>query len=153
MSDESERMLDLTRYVPGMLNHLSNKLTNGASVAYRKRFGVGITDSRVLCHLAIAPGSTASAICERTGLDKSAVSRSFDALSLNKHISFPPDSGRRERFASLTPSGRRLHDKIMAVALERERLLLMPLTATQCKTLLALLNRLLENVDAVDVAE
>jgi len=150
MITRPKRKLDMTHYVPGLLNHLSNKLSAGASAIYRERFGVGITDWRVLVQLAIAPGSTASALCERTGLDKSAVSRSFEALHDQAFISFRPTNGRRERYASLTAKGRELHDAIIVVALERERLLLVDLSATERKALLGLLNRLLERVDAVN---
>ena len=143
-------MLDMTRYVPALINHLSNKLSRGASAIYRERYGIGIIEWRVLAQLGSSPGSTARAICDRTALDKAAVSRSFGVLSELGYIAFPKNVGRRDQIARLTGSGRRLHDRIMTVALEREERFLAPLSSSERRTLVALLNRLYENVDALD---
>ncbi len=143
-------MLDMARYVPALLNHLSNKLSHGASVLYRERYGIGITEWRILAQLASEPGSTARSICERTALDKAAVSRSFGFLQERGFVDFLDGSGRRERGATLTPSGRRLHARIAKVALERERRFLAPLTTTEQHTLVDLLHKLYANVDAVN---
>ncbi len=143
-------MLDMTRYVPGLINHLSNKLSRGASALYRERYGVGIIEWRILAQLAGASGSTARAICDRTALDKAAVSRSFGVLYERGLIAFPKATGRRDQVASLTSSGKRLHSRIMKVALEREKRFLAPLSGAERRTLVSLLNRLYENVDSMD---
>jgi len=143
-------MLDMTRYVPALINHLSNKLSRGASVLYRERYGIGIIEWRILAQLGSSPGSTARAICDRTALDKAAVSRSFGVLYQLGFITFPKDMGRRDQIARLTPSGRRLHDRIMEVALDREERFLAPLSSAERRTLVKLLNRLYEHVDTID---
>jgi DNA-binding MarR family transcriptional regulator len=140
----------MSRYVPGMINHLSNKLSRGASALYRERFGIGIIEWRILSQLAIAPGSSARSICEITGLDKAAVSRSFEVLRMRRLVTFPRTTGRREQFARLSHSGRRLHDQIIEIALERERRLLAPLSLAERQTLIALLGRIHAGVDAVN---
>jgi DNA-binding MarR family transcriptional regulator len=143
-------MLEMTQYVPGLINHLSNKLSRGASALYRERFGIGIIEWRILAQLAISPGSTARSICDRTALDKSAVSRSFGVLHAREMIAFPEATGRREQFATLTAAGRRVHDRVMRLALQREERFLAPLSSAERRTLVGLLNRLYENVDAVN---
>ncbi len=143
-------MLDMTRYVPALINHLSNKLSRGASALYRERYGIGIIEWRILAQLGSSRGSTARAICDRTALDKAAVSRSFVVLHERGMIAFPKETGRRGQVASLTTSGRRLHDRIMSVALEREKRFLAPLSAAERRTLVDLLNRLYEHVDSID---
>jgi len=57
---------------------------------------------------------------------------------------------RRQRSLSLTVKGRRLHDQILPIALERERILLSSLTDGERKQLLALLRKLRANVVAVN---
>lgn len=143
-------MLDMQRYVPALINHLSNKLSRGASALYRARYGVGIIEWRILAQLGSAPGSTARAICDRTALDKAAVSRSFVVLHERGLIAFPKDTGRRDQVASLTASGRRTHDRIMKLALDREERFLAPLSTSERNTLVQLLNRLYEHVDSID---
>ena len=143
-------MLDMTRYVPALINHISNKLSRGASALYRERYGIGIIEWRILAQLASEPGTTARSICERTALDKSAVSRSFGVLQNRGLIAFPKNNGRREQFATLTAAGKRLHDRIMKVALEREQRFLAPLSNAERLVLVELLNKLYANVDAVN---
>ena len=144
------RMIDMSRYVPALINHLSNKLSRGASAIYRERFGVGIIEWRILAQLGSTSGSTAGDICDRTAMDKAAVSRSFVVLAQRGLIKFPKETGRRNQVATLTPAGRRLHDKIMQIALERERRLLDVLTVAERTTLVQLLNRISSRVDALD---
>jgi hypothetical protein len=56
----------------------------------------------------------------------------------------------RERPAHLTVAGRSLHDRIIDVALERERRLLATLTVHERDLLAALLNRIEANLPAVE---
>lgn len=56
------------------------------------------------------------------------------------------------RIATLTKQGRKLHDQILGIALERERALLAVLSAAERNTLIALLTRLHENLPEVDAA-
>jgi len=72
--------LDLDQYVPGLLLWLSNKVSSSASAIYHEKFGIGVTEWRVLAYFKIYPWSTASRACELMGLDKGAVSRSIGTL-------------------------------------------------------------------------
>ncbi len=45
--------LHLERYVPGLLAWLSNKLARSASHIYRKQYGLGIVEWRILSYLAV----------------------------------------------------------------------------------------------------
>jgi DNA-binding MarR family transcriptional regulator len=143
------RVLDMSRYVPGMITHLSNKLSRGASALYRQHFGVGIIEWRIMVQLAVAPGSSARAICATTGLDKAAVSRSFEVLKAKRLVGFAGGDS-REQPAHLTAAGHRLHDRIIDVALERERRLLACLSGHEQSMLVALLNRIDANLEAVE---
>ncbi len=143
--------LDLSRYIPGLLNFLSNKLSTGASACYRNHYGIGVVEWRMLSMLAVENGITANRICQVIGLDKSAVSRALQALEKSGQISSQIDAHDARRYTvSLTKAGRELHDKVHRTAMARERLLLEGLSAEQIDTLVSLLTQLHGNVEAVN---
>ena len=143
-------VLDLDTYVPGLLTFVANKLSRSASALYRREFGVNVTEWRVLAQLAIEPGVTAARICQVIGFDKGPVSRTLGAMEqagLIEARGDPADS--RRRLVALTAGGRALHDRIITVALERERRLLSCLDDAEQATLIGYLNRLHANLPAV----
>ncbi|MDH4653816.1 MarR family winged helix-turn-helix transcriptional regulator [Pseudomonas sp. BN606] len=147
----TDSQLNLARYVPALLTFLANKLATGASQCYRKHFGIGVVEWRMLSMLAVENGITANRICQVIGLDKSAVSRSLQALEAAGHVSSQVDpQDNRRNTVSLTASGRKLHDRVLKVALERERRLLSGLSAEEVDTLIALLGRLHTQVNNVN---
>jgi DNA-binding MarR family transcriptional regulator len=135
-----ERTMDLDGYIPGQVAQLSNKLSRSASNLFRRHFGIGVLEWRILAQLAIAPDISASRLCAVIGLDKGAASRGMQRLGTLGLVGFADDG--RVRRARLTPAGRRLHDRMLVVALERERRLLAPLDETERATLHTLLARL-----------
>jgi DNA-binding MarR family transcriptional regulator len=94
---------------------------------------------------------TANRICQVIGLDKSAVSRSLQVLEAAGRISGEVDSRDARRYTvSLTAEGRSLHDRVLQVALERERRLLSSFSPAEVDTLVDLLARLQTNVAYVN---
>jgi DNA-binding MarR family transcriptional regulator len=144
-------VLDLERYVPGLLVFLSNKLASGASTVYRRLFGIGITEWRVISMLAVEPNITAQRICQVIGLDKAIVSRTIRTLEEQSYVSAHPDKthGRRITLA-LTAKGWHLHDEVYKVAIERERILLGDLSDAERERLILLLRNLLNRVGHVN---
>ena len=144
-------VLDLTSYVPALLTFVSNKLTRSGSALYRRHFGVGIIEWRILAMLAVEPSIPASRVCQVIGLDKGPVSRSLAFMEGRGLVAIRADEAdTRRRLATLTPAGRALHDRIIVVALERERRLLSCLTPEQRTALIELLNLLHDNLAAVN---
>ncbi|WP_043310450.1 MarR family winged helix-turn-helix transcriptional regulator [Pseudomonas sp. ML96] len=143
--------LDLSRYVPAIINLMANKLATGASLCYRKHFGVGVVEWRLLAMLKVEDNITANRMCQAIGLDKGAVSRSLQQLEKAGYISSQVDSqdGRRNT-VSLTAEGLALHDRVLKVALERERRLLGGLSEGEVDTLINLLGRLQAQVSYVN---
>ncbi|GGC47098.1 MarR family winged helix-turn-helix transcriptional regulator [Chelatococcus reniformis] len=142
--------LDLDRYVPALLAFLANKLAKTATTTYQRRFKVNVTEWRILSLLAIEPAIPAARICHVIGFDKGPVSRTLAALQGKGLVDVTVDPGdARRRLISLTDAGTALHDRIILVALERERRLLSCLTAEQRNTLIHLLGALHDNLPAV----
>jgi hypothetical protein len=65
-------VLDLDRYVPALITFIANKLSRSATTLYQKRFGVNVTEWRILALLAIEPAISAAVAV--IGFDKGPVS-------------------------------------------------------------------------------
>lgn len=149
----SATVVDLERYVPALLTWIANKLSRGASQHYLSLFGVGIETWRCLVLLAIEGSISAQQVSRLIGMDKASVSRCFKSMQAQGLISLGlDDSDGRIRVATATAKGRQLHDKILGIALERERALLAVLDADEHVVLIGLLRRLHENLASVDTA-
>ena len=145
--------VNLDRYVPAYLTWIANKLSRGASQHYLSVFNVGIETWRCLVLLAIEKSISAQQISKVIGLDKASVSRCFKSMQAKKLITLGLDAADgRLRIATLTAKGRQLHDQILGVALEREKVLLSVLTEQEQEILIGLLRRLHENLPAVETA-
>ena len=118
-----------------------------------KLFGVGVETWRCLVLLAIHNSVPAQQVSQVMGMDKASVSRCFKIMQQKGLILMGLDaSDGRVRIATLTPKGRALHDQILEMALERERVLLSVLSESERETLLRLLKRVHENLAAVETA-
>ncbi len=139
---------DPTVSVPALLSTLNNRLSSGASDLYLRHFGVGINEWRILTVLRRASGCTAAYIAERAAIHLTVISRGVRSLQAKGLADV--DRSAWQRLVTLTAEGRAMHDRIAAVALERERCLLQGLSAADVETLRGLLGRLTANVAAVD---
>jgi DNA-binding MarR family transcriptional regulator len=152
-SDAAPNVVDLERYVPAFLTWIANKLSRGASQHYLSIFDVGIETWRCLVLLAIEGSISAQQVSRIIGMDKGSVSRCFKGMQAKGLITVGLDAGDgRVRIATLTRKGRALHDRILGVALERERTFLSVLRDDERETLIGLLKRLHENLPQVEVA-
>ena len=146
-----QKHLDLSRYVPALVNFLNNKLSAGASTCHRKHFGVGVVEWRILSMLAVESGITANRISQVIGLDKSAVSRAVQTLQNAGYVDGQTDDQDARKYTlSLTDSGQQIHDRVLQTALERERRLLGDFTPEEVDTLVSLLTRMHARVDDVN---
>ena len=146
--------LNLDRYVPGLLTSLTNNLSSGASACYRRHFGIGIVEWRVLAMLAVENHISANRIVQVIGLDKSAVSRALQMLEREGYVSTEVDcKDARRHTVSLTRSGRQLHDRVLVTALERERLLLADFTEQEVDVLVGFLHRMSGQLQSVNAVE
>jgi len=139
----SAHALNLDNYVPAYLTLLAGKISNSASAAYRPKFGVGITDWRIMALLAAEPWISAGRVCDVIGLDKAAVSRSVRAMKSIGivDVRWAGDDKHRQVIA-LTRKGLMLHDRMVKLSLERERRLLKSFSAAERKTLIDFLSRM-----------
>ena len=136
----SAHALDLDNYVPAYLTYLAGKISNSASATYRPKFGVGITDWRIMALLATEPWITAGRVCDVIGLDKAAVSRSV--REMKKIGIVEADEDQYRQLIALTRKGLAVHDRIVKLSLEREQQLLKNFSAAERKLLINFLSRM-----------
>jgi DNA-binding MarR family transcriptional regulator len=142
--------IDLDRYVPAFVTFIANKLSNSATSVYQRNFGINVTEWRIMTQLALEPGIPASRICQVIGFNKGPISRTLAVMQKRGLITIrtDPNDGRTHSIA-LTAKGRGIHDKVIVVALEREKRLLSCLKADEREMLIELLRRLHNNLGAV----
>lgn len=149
----ARKAVDLKHYAPAYFTWIANKLSSGASQAYLAAFDVGIETWRVLVLLAIEPALSAQGICKVIGMDKASVSRTFKSMQARGFITIGLDSeDGRLRVASITDAGREIHDRILDIALVRDRALMSVLAPEERRQLLSLLRRLHDNLPAVEAS-
>ncbi len=134
---------DLNRITGYRLSTLSNRLTLWSARVYRREFGVGSLEWRVLASLAALGPVSARDVAEFAVLDKSNVSRAVHRLTERRLVerSDHPVDG-RSRILTLTREGRRLHRKISAHSRQREEDLFRDFTETERESFAAFLTRL-----------
>ena len=145
---------DFARSPSYLIGAISNILSIGGSRLYRRAFGIGLSEWRLMWVLAIEPRITARRASQIMGLDKAATSRAVVGLERAGLARIAPDpSDNRQRIIELSAAGAELHGRIMVVAKERERRLLSPFTEDEVRVLAGLLRRMhahAANVNAFD---
>ncbi|MFO1114540.1 MAG: MarR family transcriptional regulator [Beijerinckiaceae bacterium] len=139
----SPHALDLENYAVAYLTWIANKVSSSASTIYRKRFGVGVTDWRIMALLAVEPWIPAARISEVIGFDKAVISRSLAFMQERGLVETRfHDNNFRRQFVALTREGLALHDRIVEVAREREEFLLSDLSDEERRTAIRLLAKI-----------
>jgi DNA-binding MarR family transcriptional regulator len=139
----TEAELKLETFLPYRLSVVSNQVSQGIAETYAERFGLSVTEWRVIAILGRFPNSQASQIVERSAMDKVAISRAVRRL-LDSGLVYRKrdDSDRRAKPLSLSERGREVFAAIVPAALAYERRLLGALTSDEQNMLVTLLDKL-----------
>lgn len=139
--------LDLEHFLPYRLSVLSNRISQAIATRYAQRFGIGVTEWRVVAVLGRYPDLSAGEVAARTAMDKVAVSRAVARL-LGRGLVERDTHGddRRRSVLALSRDGKRIYDDIAPLALDLERRLLSRLDGDERAALDALLDKLGDGV-------
>ncbi|SRR6056297_1418361 len=138
-------MLDLEQFLPYRLSVLSNQVSAGIATTYAERFGISVTEWRVIAILGRYPGISATEVAERSAMDKVAVSRAVHRLIEQDRVSRESNADdRRAKHLYLSDRGRAVYDAIAPAALAYEERLLAVLSPAERRQLDALLDRLIK---------
>ncbi|MFV0382646.1 MarR family winged helix-turn-helix transcriptional regulator [Paracoccus sp. (in: a-proteobacteria)] len=142
-------VIDIRNYAPFLINVVSNAWQRRTSSIYRERFGLGITEWRVMSMLNIEPDITAHRVCAVVTMDKAAASRSLKTLLDGGYVTFdasPTDP--RKRKWRLSGKGLQTHDEILAIALGCEAEMLEGVPPGDLETFLRVMRHLDKNLGA-----
>ena len=122
---DGRKVVSLGSFIPGLLSRVDNAVSRGASLIFRRDFGIGMVEWRVMAMLAIEPRIHAVRICEVTSSDKGQVSRALASLHEREFVDCEVVSADvRKKKWWLTEEGYAEHDRLFSVALEREKRLI-----------------------------
>jgi DNA-binding MarR family transcriptional regulator len=154
-SESCGPVLDLDSHVATKVAIFANRLSRSASRFYRERYGIGVVKWRLMMFIGHASETRANRICRETDLDKGAVSRSLGVLQRMGIVSIKEDGAdSRRNNVALTSKGRALHDRLVPIALERQRALLADLTPDEVRAFTGMIDRLQAKVaDGAPAAE
>ena len=112
----------------------------------------GIVEWRIMSMLAIEPKISATRICEVVALEKSSTSRGLKSRDSKALLDSDETTGdTRRKIWRLNAAGEALDDKILAVALERERRLLAGIDGADLEIALRVMRQMRQNVEGLDV--
>lgn len=146
--------LVLAEYLPYRLSVTSNRASGLIARAYQARFGLSVSEWRVIAVLGEIAPLTAQGVCEATAMDKVTVSRAIRALDERGLVLRRRQAAdRRASDVSLTQDGARIYAEIAPAALAYERSLLDGFTAEERAALIALLERLERRLDVLSAQD
>lgn len=141
-------VLDLEHFLPYRLSVLSNRVSGAIARMYSERFGLSVTEWRVIAVLGRYPGLSASEVAQRTAMDKVAVSRAVARLLESGRLQRDTDGDdRRRSVLKLSRAGYRVLDQVAPMAIAFEKRLLDGISAEER----ALLFRLLDRLDELEL--
>lgn len=124
---------------------LTNLTARPFAALFGNRFGLNLTEWRVLLTVADRPGVSAQELSDHTGLDKMSVSRVVRRLEAQGRLAREGSAtDRRRRHLDLTDAGWSVYDEIARSAVQREKQIYAGLTPAELDTLRVLLSKLCE---------
>ncbi len=115
------------------LHQVANLLSRGAEMRYRREFGVSLWEWRTVALLGGAPEpQSLNELARAAGMDKGQMSRVVSGLTAKRIVSRETDANdARGIRLSLTAAGRRLYQKLIRAAAERNSAFLGCLSARE----------------------
>lgn len=134
---------EVNRYLAAYIMGVANRLANGASNHYRKRFGMGMSEWRAMMAIGTSSHRIVREVAEMADLDYAAASKSLKVLAERGLVEIEQTQRRgRAAIASLTPEGLEVYRKLRESARRRQSRLLATFTAEEVQTLWSLLRRI-----------
>ena len=142
--------LILEDFLPYRISLLSNTVSGAIARTYQDKFGMSMSEWRMMCILAEYPGISADMVCKRTQIEKSVVSRAVGRL-LSRHLlerKFD-ESDKRRSCLFLSKTGQSVYAEVIPIAAAYEETLIEKLSAKECKSLDILLTKLQKEAKAL----
>lgn len=142
-AEHPHAVLELERFLPYRLSVLSNRVSQTIAHLYDQRFGLAITEWRIMAVLGRFSDLSAGEVAERTAMDKVAVSRAVARLlERNLLVRDIHSDDRRRSVLALSEVGYTVYDEVAPIALGCEQRLLATLDDQERVILDRLLSKL-----------
>ncbi len=152
MSKTRPDILTLERYLPYRLATLSNRISGIIAQTYKDKFGLSVTEWRIMAVLGEYPGASADEVSVKIQIEKSIVSRSLQKLLARHLVVREVDSAdRRRQNLTLTKTGKDVYRQIVPVSYDYEDQLLTCFNSEEQALFDALLDRLYDQADTIDL--
>ena len=139
----------LADFLPYQLSVTSNAVSSMIAQRYRARFGLKITEWRVMAVLGDAGAATQRDLTQATLMDKVAVNRACKVLEERGLLERKPNaSDGRSHLLELTGEGEAIHREVMPMVEQMERDIFAALSDEEQAQFRAMLQRLFDNTDA-----
>ena len=139
--------LRLEHFLPYRFSILTNKISASIADTYRGKFGLSITEWRIMAVLGEYPKISADEVSIKTQIEKSILSRAIAKLLLRKFIEREfSETDRRRSILTLTASGMSVYEEVVPLALQYESQLLKCFSGSEYEQFSKLLERLFQHV-------
>ena len=144
-------VLTLERYLPYRLSVLSNQVSGIIAESYKTKFGLSITEWRIMAVLGEYPGSSADEVSGKTQIEKSILSRAVSKLLERKLISREFDENdKRRSILQLTNIGLSVYEELVPLSYDYEQKLISCFTKKEQEQFSTLLDRLYAHTQATE---
>ncbi len=143
-------VLTLEQYLPYRLSILSNCVSRNIAREYNDKFGLSITEWRIMAVLGEYPGASADEVSGKTQIEKSIISRAVQKLLSRHLIEREVDAtDRRRQNLRLSAIGLDVYAQIVPTSYAYERSLLDCLNASEVKQLDKLISKLYAHAESM----
>ena len=133
---------NVNRYIAAYIMGVANRLANGASAHYRKKFGLGMSEWRTIMAIGTSDHRIVREVAEKADIDYAAASKSLRVLEQRGLVQIEQTSRRgRAAITKLTPEGLVLYRQLLESSRKRQKRLLSGFTADEVEQLWSLLRR------------
>jgi DNA-binding MarR family transcriptional regulator len=142
------KILQLERYLPYRLSILSNRISANIATTYSDKFGLSVTEWRIMAVIGEYSGISADEVSAKTQIEKSMLSRAISKLLQRKLLSrdFDPADKRRSML-KLTVTGWSVYEEVVPISYAYEKDLLTCFSETEKQHFSILIDKLYEQAD------
>lgn len=146
-ADVEGSQASVNRYLAAYIMGVANRLANGASNHYRKRFNLGMSEWRAMMALGQSPELIVREVAEMADLDYAAASKSVRVLQERDLVSVEQTSRRgRAAIVRLTAQGTEVYGKLRVSAEQRQERLVSAFDPAEVEVLWSLLRKVEQQV-------
>ena len=145
---------EVNRYLAAYIMGVANRLANGASQHYRRRFNLGMSEWRALMAIGTSNHRIVREVAEMADLDYAAASKSLKLLQARGWVAMEQTQRRgRAAIASLTPEGLAIWRQVRDSARRRHQRLVASFSAEEVEQLWSLLRRIEQHVPDMNAGD